>query len=107
MTVGGFWPAPAKAVPWNPFDAACARIDGTLQLLLAEDRTYSGVAGVAPRQAVRVRLTWNDGRSTIADVVDDPVRAFLGPVGEDRSPEQLRRAEALDARGRVIATATP
>ena len=47
LTVGSFWDGPAY-VPWNPFDAACAPVDGRLHLLLAADRRYSSVAGVAP-----------------------------------------------------------
>ena len=61
LTVGGFWDGPAY-VPWNPFDAACAPVDGRLHLLLAADRRYSSVAGLAPAGAATVRLSWRHGR---------------------------------------------
>jgi len=105
FTVGGFWPNGGKAVPWDPFDHACARIDGSLQLLLAEDRAYSTVAGVAPTSAATVRLYWDNGGSSDARMATGKVKAFIGPTGHP--PDTLRRAEALDEDGTVVATATP
>ena len=72
MTVGSWWDGPPQ-IPWNPFDVACTTIDNEgLQLLLAEDRRYSSVTGVAPDGTATVRLTWRSGSDT--DVTETPVR---------------------------------
>ena len=104
LTVGGFWDGPAY-VPWNPFDAACAPVDGRLHLLLAADRRYSSVAGLAPAGAATVRLTWRDGSATELPVAPDEVPAFVDSSG--RAPLRLVRAEALDRQGLVLASAVP
>ena len=104
LTVGGFWDGPAY-VPWNPFDAACAPVDGRLHLLLAADRRYSSVAGLAPAGAATVRLTWRDGSATELPVAHDDVPAFVDSSG--RAPLRLVRAEALDQQGLVLASAVP
>lgn len=105
LTVGGFWDGPAY-VPWNPFDAACAPVDGRLHLLLAADRRYSSVAGLAPAGAAVVRLSWRHGPPTEVPVTDDSVApAFVDNGGQP--PLELVRAEALDASGKVLAAAAP
>ena len=105
LTVGSFWDGPAY-VPWNPFDAACAPVDGRLHLLLAADRRYSSVAGLAPAGAVTVRLSWRHGPPTEVPVTPDTVApAFVDNGG--RPPLQLVRAEALDGQGLVLASAMP
>ena len=104
LTVGGFWDGPAY-VPWNPFDAACAPVDGRLHLLLAADRRYSSVAGVAPAGTSVVRLTWRDGTTTEVPVAHDEVPAFVDSSGN--APTRLVRAEALDQQGLVLAAAMP
>jgi hypothetical protein len=111
VTVGSWWGDGFPQIPWNPFDVACTTIDNEgLQLLLAEDRRYSSVAGVAPDGAATVRLTWQSGSDT--DVTETPVRnpgedvlAFIDESGH--RPDQLTRAEALSADGAVLATARP
>ena len=104
LTVGGFWDGPAY-VPWNPFDAACAPVDGRLHLLLAADRRYSSVAGLAPAGAATVRLSWRHGPPTELPVTADSVApAFVDNSG--RPPLELVRAEALDASGTVVASVT-
>jgi hypothetical protein len=104
LTVGSFWDGPAY-VPWNPFDAACAPVDGELHLLLATDRRYSSVAGVAPSGTSVVRLSWRNGSTSEVPVAHDEVPAFVDSSG--RAPLQLVRAEALDQQGEVLATAMP
>jgi hypothetical protein len=104
LTVGGFWDGPAY-VPWNPFDSACAPIDGRFHLLLATDRRYSSVAGVAPSGTSVVRLSWRDGSATEVPVAHDEVPAFVDSSG--RAPQRLVRAEALDQQGLVLASAVP
>lgn len=104
LTVGAFWDGPAY-VPWNPFDPACAPVDGRLHLLLAADRRYSSVAGVMPSGTAVVRLTWRGGSSTEITVAPDVVPAFVDSSG--RAPTQLVRAEALDRQGLVLAAAVP
>jgi hypothetical protein len=110
MTVGSWWDG-APQLPWNAFDVACATIDREgIQLLVAEDRRYSSVAGTVPPAAVQVRLTWAGGSDP--DVTTTPVRNRHSdvPVFLDESghrPDQLVRAEALDADGNVVATALP
>jgi len=101
----------AFGISWNPFDVACATIDREgILLLIAEDRRYSSVAGTVPPAAVQVRFTWQSGSDT--DVTATPVRnpgdevpAFIDESGH--RPDQLVRAEALDASGDVVATAIP
>jgi hypothetical protein len=104
MTAGTWWDGPAY-VPWNPFDTACATVDGDLHLLLADDRRYSSVAGIAPPAATRVRLRWRDGGSTTVRPIGGDVNAFLGP--QDGSPRRLLLAEAMARDGTVLATALP
>ena len=104
MTAGTWWDGPPY-VPWNPFDTACATVDGDLHLLLAEDRRYSSVAGIAPPTATQVRLRWRDGGTTTVRTTGGEVNAFLGP--QDGSPRRLLLAEALASDGTVLATALP
>jgi hypothetical protein len=104
MTVGGWWDGPPY-LAWNPFDTACAAVDGGLHLLLADDRRYSSVAGIAPPDARSVRLHWAGGAVTEVATSGGDVNAFLGPL--DRRPDRLVRAEALDGSGQVVATAMP
>ena len=107
LTVGGWWDGPA-IVTWNPFDTACAPVDGRLHLMLAEDRRYSSVAGLAPAGTTSVRLYWRSGSdSAVTDVAvtsDDAVTAFVDSSG--RRPDHLVRAEAIRA-GDVIGTVLP
>ena len=110
FTVADLSPADQVPVGWNPFDTGCARLDGSLQLLLAEDRIYSSVTGVAPAGSRSVRLVWKDGTSTTVPVAPGNVPAFLdGTVSRDRAApaSELERAEALDADGRILARAEP
>jgi hypothetical protein len=106
MTVAGFESPDVLVLPWNPIDDACARIEpAALQLLIAEDRRYSSVAGVAPQGTDVVRLRWRDG-----DVTDVPVAVDEVPAFDDTSghrPDRLVLAEALDRSGTVIAQARP
>jgi len=110
MTAGTWWDGPPY-VPWNPFDTACAPVDGDLHLLLADDRRYSNVAGIAPPAATQVRLRWRDGGSTTVRTTGSVlttrggVNAFLGP--QDGRPDRLLLAEALAFDGTVVATAIP
>ena len=104
MTAGTWWDGPPY-VPWNPFDTACAPVDGDLHLLLADDRRYSNVAGIAPPEAAQVRLRWRDGGSTTVPTTRSGVNAFLGP--QDGRPDRLLLAEALTRDGSVLATAIP
>lgn len=104
LTVGAFWDGPAY-VPWNPFDPACARVDGRFHLLLATDRRYSSVAGLAPAGAAVVRLSWRDGSTSEVPVTPDEVPAFVD--SSDKAPLLLVRAEALDQQGQVLASAVP
>jgi hypothetical protein len=104
LTVGSWWEGPAY-VTWNPFDPACAPVDGDLHLLLAADRRYSSVAGVAPSGTSVMRLSWRDGSVTEVPVAHDEVPAFVDSSG--RAPVQLVRAEALDQQGLVLAAAVP
>jgi hypothetical protein len=107
LTVGGWWEGPPY-VPWNPFDDACAAVDGELHLLLAADRQYSSVAGLAPAGTTSVRLYWrsgsDDGFSEVVPTTDAGVTAFVDSSG--RRPDNLLRAEAMRD-GDVIARATP
>jgi hypothetical protein len=107
LTVGGWWEGPPY-VPWNPFDDACAPVDGELHLLLAADRRYSSVAGLAPAGTTSVRLYWRSGSddavSEVGITTDADVTAFVDSSGY--RPDTLVRAEAIRA-GDVIATATP
>lgn len=111
VTVGSWWGDGLPQIPWNPFDVACTTIDNEgLQLLIAEDRRYSSVAGLPPDGSATVRLTWQSGSDT--DVTETPVRnrgedvlAFIDESGH--RPDQLTRAEALSADGAVLATARP
>ena len=100
----------SSSLAWNLIDDACATIDGDLHLLIAEDRRYSSVAGVAPVGTTTVRLTWRSGSDT--DVTETPVRNPSDdvPASSTRAGtarDQLTRAEALDADGNVLATALP
>jgi hypothetical protein len=104
LTVGSWWDGPAY-ITWNPFDPACAPVDGDLHLLLAADRKYSSVAGVAPSGTSMVRLSWRDGSATEVPVARDEVPAFVDSSG--RAPVRLVRAEALDQHGLVLAAAVP
>lgn len=107
LTVGSWWDGPAP-VAWNPFDEACAPINGGLNLMLADERRYSSVAGLAPPGTTSVRLYWRSGAdSAVTDVpvtTDSGVTAFIDTSG--RRPDQLVRAEATRA-GDVIATVLP
>jgi hypothetical protein len=105
VTAGGFWPAEFKAVPWNPFDAACADIDGTLQLLIPADRTYSTVGGLAPYGTSRVVLHWRGFAPTEPALSTGDLPSFLDQG--DKPPSALVRAEAFDATGHRLATALP
>jgi hypothetical protein len=105
LTVGGWWPQGRAYATWNPVDAACADVDGSLDLLLTPGRDDAGVAGVAPAAARTVRLHWQGGASSDVATAGGDVNAFVGPVR--RPAEQLVRAEAVDASGRVVATAAP
>lgn len=93
------------AIGWVVFDTACARVDRSLQLLLARDRHNSSVTGVAPPDAVTVRLTWRGGDVTEVPVVRDDVPAFVDT--SERPPDSLVVAEALDADDNVVGTAKP
>jgi hypothetical protein len=105
MTAGTWWDGPPY-VPWNPFDTACASVDGDLHLLLlAEDGRYSSVAGIAPPAAAEVRLRWRDGARTTVRTTGSGANAFIGP--QDGSPRELLLAEALTRDGSVLATAIP
>ncbi len=105
MTVAGLESPDVVLLPWNPIDDACARIDPGLQLLLAQDRRYSSVAGVAPQGTDVVRLHWRNGDVTEVPVAVDEVPAFVDT--SDHRPDRLVLAEALDRRGTVIAEARP
>lgn len=97
VTAGGFHPQGAQAAHWNLTDAACAEIDGSLRLLLADDRS-STVAGLAPPQARAVRLHWRDGSVSVVDTTwRDEVNAFVDP--EHRRADRLVLAEAIDSHG--------
>lgn len=100
VTVNADW-----AIGWVVFDTACARVDRSLQLLLARDRHNSSVTGVAPPDAVTVRLTWRGGDVTEVPVVRDDVPAFVDT--SERPPDSLVVAEALDADDNVVGTAKP
>ena len=107
LTVGGWWDGPAF-VAWNPLDTACAPVDGRLHLMLADDRRYSNVAGLAPPGTTSVRLYWRSGDdSAVTEVpvtTNDGVTAFVDSSG--RRPDHLVRAEATRA-GDVIGTVLP
>jgi hypothetical protein len=107
LTVGGWWDGPPH-IPWNPFDDACAPVDGGFHLLIAADRRYSSVAGLAPPGTTSVRLYWRSGSdddvSEVQVTTDAGVTAFVDSSGH--RPDNLLRAEAIRA-GDVIATATP
>jgi RNA polymerase sigma-70 factor (sigma-E family) len=103
MTVAGWWPQGQVVVDWNPVDAACAEVNGSLQLLPG-DRSTS-LAGVAPPRARAVRLHWAGGAASVVPTEGGDVNAFVGPVR--RPVNTLVRAEAVDATGEVVATATP
>jgi hypothetical protein len=106
MTVLGIEGGDVLHLPWNPIDDACATIEPTgLVLLLAEDRRYSSVAGVAPQGAEVVRLHWRDGDTTDVPVARDEVPAFVDTSGH--RPDRLVLAEALDRSGTVVAEARP
>ncbi|MCY7340668.1 MAG: hypothetical protein LH603_02070, partial [Pseudonocardia sp.] len=95
-------------VAWNPLDTACAPVDGRLHLMLADDRRYSSVAGLAPAGTTSVRLYWRSGDdSAVSEVpvtTTDGVTAFVDSSG--RRPDHLVRAEATQA-GDVIGTVLP
>lgn len=93
------------AMSWNLFDQACAPVDGRLHLLLADDRQYSSVTGLAPDDATSVRLRWGDGSATEVPVTPAPPYAFVDTSG--RRSDQLIAAEALNQRGDVLATDRP
>lgn len=105
VTAGGWWPQGQAYVDWNPFDAACAAVDGGLRLLLADDRRYSSVAGIAPPPAASVRLHWRDDSVTTVPTTGGDVNAFLGPLS--RRADRLVLAEAVGRDGAVIASAVP
>jgi hypothetical protein len=107
LTVGGWWDGPPH-IAWNPFDDACAPVDGELHLLIAADRRYSSVAGLVPPGTTSVRLYWRSGSdddaSEVGVTTDAGVTAFVDSSGH--RPDNLVRAEAIRD-GHVIATATP
>jgi hypothetical protein len=107
LTVGGWWDG-APHVPWNPFDDACAPVDGRLHLLLAEDRRYSSVAGLAPPGTTDVRLYFRSGSDDdmreVTVTTRGGVTAFVDSSGH--RPDNLVRVEAIRD-GDVIATAAP
>ncbi len=106
MTVAGLESPDVVVLPWNPIDDACARIDPAgLQLLIAEDRRYSSVAGVAPQGTDVVRLRWRNGDVTDVPVAVDEVPAFIDTSGH--RPDRLALAEAVDSNGTVIAVTRP
>jgi hypothetical protein len=106
MTVAGLESPDVVVLPWNPIDDACARIDPAgLQLLIAQDRRYSSVAGVAPQGTHLVRLHWRNGDVTDVPVAVDEVPAFVDTSGH--RPDRLVLAEAVDRSGTVIAQARP
>jgi hypothetical protein len=105
LTVAGLAHPDGFALEWNPFDGACHAVDGKLRLLLARDRQYSSVAGIAPPGAEVVRLHWRSGAATDVDVAHDDVPAFLDTSGH--RPDRLQLAEALDRDGVVIASTSP
>ena len=104
MTASTWWDGTPFA-PWNPFDSACAPVDGRLHLLLPGDRTTGRVVGIAPPAAARVRLHWRDDDTTTVLTTRGDVNAFLGP--QDGRPDQLLVAEALAPDGTVLASAIP
>ena len=96
--------------PWNPTDEGCATIDNEgLQLLAPDERRYSSVAGLAPAGTSVVRLFWRVG--TDSESNDVRVTRSGGAIAfidtSLRSPDQLIRAEAWSADGKVLATALP
>jgi hypothetical protein len=103
FTVGGFWSPDTFVMDWNLFDEACAPVDGTLHLLLADDRHYSSVTGLAPAATTSVRLSWRDGSVTDIPVAQSPPYAFIDTSGN--RPDRLVSAEARDRNGDVIASA--
>lgn len=105
VTAGGWWPQGHAFADWNPVDAACAEVDGALRLLLAGDRRYSSVAGIAPPAARVVRLHWSGGEASEVATAGGDVNAFVGPVS--RPAGSLVRAEAVDRAGEVVATLEP
>jgi hypothetical protein len=106
LTANGLDSFDVVVLPWNPIDEACATIDPEgLRLLIADDRRYSSVAGVAPRYAVTVLLHWRNGDVTESAVADDEVPAFVDTSGH--RPDRLVLAEAVDAAGTVVASARP
>jgi hypothetical protein len=105
FTVAGFNSPDVFVMDWNLFDDACAPVDGTLRLLLADDRRYSSVTGIAPTGTATVRLRWRDGSTTDVPVSPDAPHAFIDTSGH--RPDRLTAAEALAADGHVTANAGP
>ncbi len=105
LTVAGLSHPDSFGLEWNPFDDACQAVDGKLRLLLAGDRRYSSVAGIAPPEAEVVRLHWRNGDVTDVDVAHDNVPAFLDTTRH--RPDRLQLAEALNRDGVVIASTSP
>jgi hypothetical protein len=105
LTVAGLAGPGVFAMEWNPFDEACHAIDGKLHLLLAADRRYSSVTGIAPAKAELVRLHWRNGDVTEVAVARDEVPAFVDT--SSHRPDRLELAEALDRNGVVIASTSP
>jgi hypothetical protein len=64
MTAGTWWDGPPY-VPWNPFDTACATVDGELHLLLADDRrwvnAFVGPQDGSPRRLLLAEVLASDG----------------------------------------------
>ena len=102
FTVGGFWSRDVFVMDWNLFDEACASVDGALHLLVADDRHYSSVAGLAPAGTASVRLRWRDGSVTDIPVARTPPFAFIDISGN--RPDHLASAEARDLNGDLVAS---
>ena len=106
FTTRGLEPPTTMVLEWNPFDEACVTIDPTkLQLLIAEDRRYSSVAGVAPTGTGFVRLHWRNGDVTDVPVADDEVPAFVDTSGH--RPDLLTLAQAINTAGDETARVEP
>ena len=105
FTVGGFWVGPAY-VPWNPFDAACAR--STAGCTCCSPRTAATAAWRGWRQPALSPCGCPGGtvrRPRCRSTDDSAAPAFVDNGGQP--PLQLVRAEALDQQGQVLASAMP
>ncbi len=94
------------AMEWNPFDEACAPIDGEPAACSSrEDRGTAASRGSHRREPASCGCTGSDGESPTYPVADDEVPAFVDTSGH--RPDRLTLAQAINTEGDEIARVVP